>query len=71
MREADYFNEISKKRIREIILTELEEIMTSIIQNKDIIEKKGTSALKRIKEEHDPQEYSLKLEKLYREKYNV
>lgn len=71
LREADYFNEISRKRIREIILTELEEIMTSIIQNKDIIEKKGTSALKRIKEEHDPQEYSLKLEKLYREKYNV
>ena len=63
--EANYFNENSRKNIRNILLNEIEKILIEIIHNKDVIEIKATKALDRIKKYHNLEDYNKKLSEIY------
>ncbi|PFW57233.1 hypothetical protein COL13_12285 [Bacillus cereus] len=63
--EAEYMSVEGREEIRSLLIKGLEENMEEIIDNKAIIQEKGTKCLERIKEEHCPIKYERKLEKVY------
>lgn len=66
LNEADYFSEKSRKNIKNILESELEDILLGIIKNRDLIKEKGSKAIERIKKYHNPKEYSKKVEFIYK-----
>jgi len=64
--EALYTNETDRQLLSETIRKGLEEIVREIVGNPQLIVDKGTLALEKIKDQHDPQRYADALRSVYR-----
>ena len=63
--EALYTNETDRQLLSETIRKGLEEIVREIVGNPQLIVDKGTLALEKIKDQHDPQRYADALRSVY------
>lgn len=65
LKQALYFTDNQKEKLKSTLELQLEEILTDIFENKAQIEKKGRKALERIRKDHDPADVEQKLKRVY------
>ncbi len=65
--EAEYVGVEARSFIRKKLINDLENIIESIVVDRDVIKEKGIKCLERIREEHCPVKYGKQMKKLYLE----
>lgn len=65
LKQALYFNEEQKEKLKSTLKEQLESILIDIFENREQIQAKAENSLERIKKFHNPESFGEKLRKIY------